>query len=38
MEDSISRDNVEVTIIRSDSRKQEKRTPEQLDAIIKNLS
>ena len=38
MEDTISRDNVEVTLIKSDTRKREVRTPEQLDEIIKNLA
>ena len=38
MEDTINRDNVEVTVIRSDTRKWESRTPEQLEAIIATLS
>ena len=38
MEDTISRDNVEVTVIRSDTRRWESRTPEQLEAIIATLS
>ena len=38
MEDSISKDNVEVTVIRSDTKKLEVRTPEQLNAIIQTLS
>ena len=38
MEDTINRDNVEVTVIRSDTRRWESRTPEQLEAIIATLS
>ena len=38
MEDTINRDNVEVTVIRSDTRRWESRTPEQLEAIINTLS
>jgi len=38
MEDGISKDNVEMTIIRSDTRKWEKMTPEQIEAIIGTLS
>ena len=38
MEDTISRDNVEVTVICSDTRRWESRTPEQLEAIIATLS
>ena len=34
MEDPISKDNVEVTIIRSETRKIEIRTPEELDERI----
>ena len=38
MEDTINRDNVEVTVIRSDTRQWESRTPDQLEAIISTLS
>ena len=38
MEDGINRDNVEVTLIKSDTRQRAVRTAEQLDAIIKNLA
>ena len=38
MEDAISKENVEVTIIRSDTRKMESRTQEQLEAVIATLS
>ena len=38
MEDTINRDNVEVTVIRSDTRRWESRTPDQLEAIINTLS
>ena len=38
MVDTINRDNVEVTVIRSDTRIWESRTPEQLEAIIATLS
>lgn len=38
MEDAICKDNVEVTIIPSETRKMESRTPEQLAAIIATLS
>ena len=38
MEDGINRDNVEVTVIRSDTRTLQSRTPEQLEAIINQLS
>ena len=38
MEDGINRDNVEVTVIRSDTKKMVSRTPEQLDAILATLS
>ena len=38
MEDAICKDNVEISVIRSDSRKLESRKPEQLDAIIQTLA
>ena len=38
MEDGINRDNVEVTVIRSDTKTMESRTPAQLEAIINTLS
>lgn len=38
MEDGINRDNVEVTVIRSDTKTLESRTPQQLEAIINTLS
>jgi len=38
MEDGINRDNVEVTVIRSDTKNLESRTPQQLEAIINTLS
>ena len=38
MEDAISKDNVEVTIIRSDTKRMERCTPDQLDAVISTLS
>ena len=38
MEDPISKDNVEVTIIRSETRKIEIRTPEELDERIQTLA
>ena len=38
MEDPISKDNVEVSIIRGDTKKLENRTPEQLDEIIQSLA
>ena len=38
MEDGISKDNVEVTVIRSDTRKWEKMTSEQLEAVIASLT
>lgn len=38
MEDTISRDNIEVIIIKSDTRKWERRTPQQLEAILATLS
>jgi len=38
MEDTISKENVEVTLIRSDSRKLENRSPEHLAAVIATLS
>ncbi len=38
MEDTISRDNIEVIIIKSDTRKWERRTPQQLEAIIATLA
>lgn len=38
MEDPISKDNVEVTVIRSETRTLENRTPTQLDAVIQTLS
>ena len=38
MEEPIGKDNVEVTIIRSDTKKMEKKTPQQLEAVIATLS
>ena len=38
MEEGISKDNVEMTIIRSDTRKLEKVNATQLDAIIATLT
>lgn len=38
MEDGISKDNVEVTIIRSDTKRMESLTPTQLEALIATLS
>jgi 20S proteasome alpha/beta subunit len=38
MEESISKDNVEVMIIRSETRKIESKTPAQLEAVIGTLS
>ena len=38
MEEGINKDNVEMTIIRSDTRRLEKVTAEQIDAIIKTLT
>lgn len=38
MEDTINKENVEVTIIRSETKKMESRTPEQLEAVIATLS
>ena len=38
MEDGISKDNVEVSVIRSETKKLETRTPQQLDAVIATLS
>lgn len=38
MEDPISKDNVELTVIRSETRRLESRTPEQLDVVIQTLS
>lgn len=38
MEDAITKENVEVSIIRSGTRKLEIRTPEQLAAVIATLS
>ena len=38
MEDSISQDNVEMSIIRSDTKKLETRSPEQLKAVIDTLA
>ena len=38
MEDGICKDNVEISVIRSESRKMEKRTPAQLDAVIQTLT
>jgi hypothetical protein len=35
---AISKDNVEVTIIRSDTKRMERCTPDQLDAVISTLS
>ena len=38
MEDGINRDNVEVTVIRSDTKTGVNRTPEELETIINTLS
>ena len=38
MEEGISKDNVEVMIIRSDTKKIESKTPEQLEAVIGTLA
>jgi len=38
MEDGINKDNVEVTVVRSDTKTSEKRTPEQLEVVINTLS
>lgn len=38
MEEGISKDNVEMTVIRSDTRKIEKTTPDQIAAIIATLT
>ena len=38
MEDAICKDNVEISVIRSDTHKLESRKPEQLDAIIQTLA
>ena len=38
MEEGISKDNVEVMIIRSDTKKIESKTAEQLEAVIATLS
>lgn len=38
MEDKISKDNVELTIIRSDTKRLESKTPEQLHEIIETLA
>ncbi len=38
MEDTISKENVEVTIIKSETRKMEQRTPAQLETVIATLS
>ena len=38
MEDTINKENVEVTIIRSETKMKESRTPEQLEAVIATLS
>ena len=38
MEEGISKDNVELTIIKSDTRKWEKLSTEQLDEIITTLT
>ena len=38
MEEGISKDNVELTIIRSDTRKQEKLSTEALEGVIATLT
>lgn len=38
MEETISKENIEVMVIRSDTRKIESKTPEQLEASIATLS
>ena len=38
MEEGISKDNVEMTVIRSETRKIEKTTPDQIAAIIATLT
>jgi len=38
MEEGINKDNVEMTVIRSDTRKLEKITPDQIEAIIATLT
>ena len=38
MEEGISKDNVEMTLIRSDTRKSEKVSAEQIEAIIATLT
>ena len=38
MEETISKDNIEVMVIRSDTRKIESRTAEQMEAVIATLS
>ena len=38
MEDPISKDNVEVSIIRTETKKLETRSPEQLNEVIETLA